>query len=88
MNFIKEVHEETRLTAIRTDTYSHSLEYFQELFREAQKDFPGLSAKECEVVVYSGDRIKFVGGIEFTAPATLAIPVSYRRVAQFEHTLY
>jgi hypothetical protein len=72
---------------IRESHYGHTLDYINRLFAEARKDFPYLQAKDIEIVVYGGDRIKRMMGIEFNAPDVSFVPSDYVTVAELELTL-
>lgn len=71
---------------LRSRTYSHSLHYLLLLFSEASKDFPQLTAADCEVVLYAGDRYAQTMGIEFTLPADTVFPDTYTRIGRGEPT--
>lgn len=85
MNIIKEVLGKTAI--VRTRTYAESLAYFDELFAEAQKDFPALMRSDVSVKHYGGDSIKGTYGIEFTIPANLTVPATYEPIARVYPTL-
>ena len=86
MNIIKEyaLVGETLHFSIRTNTYSHSLDFFERLWQEAYHDFPWLDRSDVEVVHYGGIRYKHTFGIEFTAKD---VPDGYTKVKRLEDTL-
>lgn len=87
MNIIKEyalVGEKTLRFSLRTNTYAHSLDFFERLWEEAKRDFPWLDKNDVEVVHYGGIRYKHIFGIEFTAKD---IPDGYTDVGRLENTL-
>jgi hypothetical protein len=84
MDYLKEYSTESQKYVIRTDTYAHSVEHIQNMFAEAQKDFPDLQVKDVDVVYYAGQRFSRTFGIEFRAVGT--IPDSYREIHQLEFT--
>ena len=53
------------LISLYGDHYSHSLAWLNSLVSEAMHDYPGLKPEEINVVIYGGERIKHVLGIEF-----------------------
>ena len=70
--------------SLRTDFYDNSLDYYQKLFAEAQKDFPNLKPEDVKCRVYDGDTYKGLRGIDFNFPApnkgsvkTVNIPKGY-----------
>jgi hypothetical protein len=50
---------------IRSNTYAHTFEYFNNLVSEAKKDFPGLKDLDIDIIHYGGIRYKYTFGIEF-----------------------
>jgi hypothetical protein len=84
---IKQYHEGSRTVVLRTGSYGSILKRFDDLFTEAQKDFPSLKRDDVEIKQYGGDRIKHIFGIEFTAPKEVTVPDSYERIHQLELTL-
>jgi hypothetical protein len=74
---------ESRIS-FRTDDYSKKVSKFDRLIEEAQKDFPGLKREDIDYIVYGGDRIKRIPGIEFPLPSGVEIPKDYRQVDRLE----
>ncbi|MCH7493013.1 hypothetical protein IID19_05535 [Patescibacteria group bacterium] len=76
MDIIREFVPEKKLCVIRTLTGDHSLQYFKELFAEAQKDFPNLKDEDVKIVHYrGGKRLDYrvsTRGIEFTIDSETA----------------
>lgn len=69
---------------IRTDTYQHSLDYFDTLFQEAKKDFPFLNRRNAEVVHFSGSRYRRTFGIKFSSSANA--PTGFNLIDETEET--
>lgn len=63
MTIIKE--RQGQLCSIRTDTYAHHPEHFNELAMDAFADYPSLHEEDIEVVRFAGSRI---WGIQFVVP--------------------
>jgi hypothetical protein len=80
---IKEFCKKVNTCVIRTFSYNHSLEYLMVLFAEAEGDFPGLKAKDVEVVQYGGQSYARTFGIEFH-PITPP-PAEYVEIDQLEY---
>ena len=70
---------------LRTDTYANGVDHILRLFREAQRDFPDLTASDAKVVMYAGKRYAKTFGIEFEVHDT--IPENYIRIEQLEFTM-
>lgn len=76
--------QETRV-ALRTDDYSKEITKLDRLIAEAQKDFPSLKREEIVFIVYGGDRINGIPGIEFPLPAGSVPPNDYTEVHRLEY---
>ena len=70
---------------IRKDSYDNRLSAFDELYEEAQQDFPNLRRSDAQITHYSGERYKRTWGIEFTLPDEP--PEGYTQIKEVELTL-
>jgi len=73
--------------SVYTKTYNHSLEHVLSLFEIAQKDFPELTYQDIRVVLYGGERIKGMMGIEFTVHRSDDCIAGYLAVKHLEYLL-
>lgn len=78
MEIIKEHDTTLNWCIIMSDRYRQSIEYVNELFQIAQEDFPGLHAKNTEVVIDTDDEVHIKMGIRFAPNGN--IPDDYRKV--------
>jgi len=85
MQIIKEYSKYAKKCVIRTNSYSSSLSYFNELIEIAKNDFPELIDDNIEIVQYGGERIKRIFGIEFYP--TNYVPSSYNEIQNLEYKL-
>lgn len=68
------------LVILRNDTYDNRLSWFNEMFAAAQADFPFLKEEDVRVVIFGGDRIKGIMGIEFQLPRGTKVPDFYEEL--------
>ena len=87
MDIIKEYCYDARRVILRSSTYSRSMEYFNELYAEAKKDFPFLTPDMVEVTHYAGRRYKGTFGIEFQVSSLNTISDKYFMVDTVELVL-
>ena len=65
MKIIREYAIDKGICVIRTETYTNTLEHFENLFTEAKKDFPELESKDVSIVQFGGEYFKNMFGIVF-----------------------
>lgn len=67
MEIIKEYweHDGSYHALIRTNTYCKTLAHVQKILAEIKKDYKDINPEYIDVVVYGGDRIKGIMGLEF-----------------------
>ena len=87
MTYIKEVIDYNGHCVIRSNSYSHHLDYVNAMFAIAQEDFPELETSQCELVIYGGQMYKNTMGLEFHPGPDVTVPDSYRHIAYAELTL-
>ncbi len=85
MKFIREC-TSTGTCVIRSEHYSCTIAYFNQLFAEAQKDFPGIKPEDVEVKHFAGAVYARTFGIEFQQPKD-KIPTTYCHIKQLENIL-
>lgn len=70
------------ICCVRTDTYGHTLDFFQNLFKAARLDFPELKAEQVTIARFAGPRCAGTYGIEFKV--TGQVPSCYNGVNNLE----
>ena len=83
MDIIKEYCSAVSMYVIRINTYGHNLKFFQDIFAEVCRDFPGLCASDVEIVQYTGGRYAGTSGITFRAKGI--VPAAYSRISELEY---
>jgi len=86
MNIIKEYCPRAGKAVIRTDTYTHTMEHFDELFLIAIEDFGHVGTNEVEINHFGGRTYKNTWGITFPVDSQ-DVTDEYRRINYLEITL-
>lgn len=68
---------------IYDNRYGRTVQKIEAMMAAAKRDFPSLSSGEVEIVIFAGQRIAKLMGIEFNAPPG-RIPASYEVVRELE----
>ena len=68
------------LVILRDDTYDKRLSWVNKMFAAAKADFPFLKEEDVSVVIFGGDCIKGIMGIEFQLPRGTEVPDFYEEL--------